>query len=197
MPAHADFTKVLVDSSKTEGPCPSIVIGDNLHFRNIFVNAKTSTIDFVEPFGHGFPTDIRQLVQDFYDRHDGKGEWTYKTWSHIMQTDSYNCGIWSTWVMEKWMQYWNQGSTSTAFENFCKTHAVGPTGTELRTHYKSVVKEGCRKTADGTSALDVAIQRAQQRRPTVEVTSLEDPPNRPDNAARPASCRHHELQNCQ
>ena len=62
LPAHADFTKVLVDSCKTEGPCPSIFIGDKLHFRNIYTNAKTSTIDFVDPFGHGFPTDVKQLV---------------------------------------------------------------------------------------------------------------------------------------
>ena len=95
LPAHANFTQVLVDSCMTEGPCPSVVIGDNLHFRNICINAKTSTIDFVDPFGHGFPTEVRHLVQDFYDRHDGKSKWTYRTWSHIMQTDNYNCGIWS------------------------------------------------------------------------------------------------------
>ena len=124
LPAHADFTKVLVDSCSTEGPCPSIVIGDNLHFRNICINAKTSTIDFVDPFGHGFPTEIRQLVQDFYDMHAGKSRWTYRTWSHIMQTDNYNCGIWSIWVMEKWMQYWSQDSISTTFENYCKRHAA-------------------------------------------------------------------------
>ena len=163
--AHADFTKVLADSCSTEGPCPSIVIGDNLHFRNIYINAKTSTIDFMDPFGRGFPTDVRQLVQDFYDRYDGKGKRTYKTWSHIMQTDNYNCGIWSIWVMEKWLQYWNQGSTSTTFENFCKRHAARLTGTELRAHYYSVLKEGCRKTADGNSALDVAIQRSRQPGP--------------------------------
>ena len=61
---------------------------------------------------------------------------------------------------------------------------------ELRTRYNSVLKEGCRKTADGTSALDVAIQRSLQRRSivaTVQVTSLEDSPNRPDNAARPSA----------
>ena len=57
----------------------------------------------------------------------------------------------------------------------------------IYTIYYSVLKEGCRKTADGTSALDVAIQRAQQRKPTVEVTSLEDSPNRPDNAAGPSA----------
>ena len=187
LPAHADFTKVLLDSCSTEGPCPSIVMGDNLHFRIVCINAKTSIIDFVDPFGHGFPTEVRQLVQDFYDRHDGKGQRTYRTWSHIMQTDNYNCGIWSIWVMEKWMQYWSQGSTSTTFENYCKKHAAGLTGTELRTHYYSVLKEGCRKTADGTSALDVAIQKSRQRRPTTEVISLEDSPNRPDNAARPSA----------
>ena len=188
LPAHADFTKVLVDSCSTEGPCPSIVIGDNLHFRNICINAKTSTIDFVDPFGHGFPTEIRQLVQDFYDMHAGKSRWTYRTWSHIMQTDNYNCGIWSIWVMEKWMQYWSQDSISTTFENYCKRHAAGLTGTELRTYYYSVLKEGCRKTADGYSALDVAIQKSRQRRPTVEgISLLEDSPYRPDNVARPSA----------
>ena len=81
-------------------------------------------------------------------------------------------------------------------KNFCKyqRHATGLTGMELRTHYNSVLKEGCRKTADGTSALDVAIQRSLQRRPivaTVQVTSLEDSPNRPDNAARPSALGRH------
>ena len=42
------FTRVLVDSCSTEGPCSSIVIGDDLHFRNICINAKTCTVDFVD-----------------------------------------------------------------------------------------------------------------------------------------------------
>ena len=58
---------------------------------------------------------------------------------------------------------------------------------ELRINYDRVLKEGCRKTADLTSALDVATQRSQQHRPAVEVTSLEDFPNKPDNAAGPSA----------
>ena len=58
---------------------------------------------------------------------------------------------------------------------------------ELRINYDRVLKEGCRKTADLTSALDVATQRSRQHRPAVEVTSLEDFPNKPDKAAGPSA----------
>ena len=88
------------------------------------------------------------------------------------------------------MQYWSQGSISTTFENYCKRHAAGLTGTELRTYYYShcVLKEGCRKIADGYSALDGAIQKSRQRRPTVEgISPLEDSPYRLDNVARPSA----------
>ena len=148
--ADADVTKLLVDSCSTGGPCPSIVFGDNLHFRIICVNAETSTIDLVDPFGHGFPMEVKRQVQDFYDKHGQEGKWTYKTWSHTLQTDDYNCGIWSIWVTGEWMQYWNQGSTLKTFENFCRRRAAGLTGTRLRPHYHSVLKEGCRKLANGT-----------------------------------------------
>ena len=102
LPALADFTEVLVDSCLIGGPCPSIVFDDNLHFRIICINAKTSTIDVVDPFGRGFPTEVRRQVQDFYDKHDGKGKWIYKTWSHTMQTDDYNCRPWSIRVTEEY-----------------------------------------------------------------------------------------------
>ena len=151
---NADFTKVLADSRSTEGPCPSIVIGDDLLQKYIYINAYTCTVDFVDPFGHGFPAEVIQQVQDFFDRDDGKGKWTYKKWSHRLQTDCYNCGIWSIWILETWMQYWSQGNITETFECFCKRHAAGLTGKGLRTHYYSVIKEGCRKTANGTSALD-------------------------------------------
>ena len=68
LPAHADFTKVLVDSCSTGGPCPSIIFGDNLHIRIFCINAETSTI-YLNPFGHGFPMEIRAQVQDIYDKH--------------------------------------------------------------------------------------------------------------------------------
>ena len=183
LPANADFTKVLVDSCSTQGPCPSIVIGDDLHFRNICINAKTNTVDFVDPFGHGFPTEIIQQVQDFFDRHDGKGKWIYKKWSHRLQTDCYNCGIWSIWILETWMQYWSQGNITETFECFCKRHAVGLTGKGLRTYYHSVIKEGCRKTANGISALAVARERSSRRMPTSEQISLSDSPHKSENAA--------------
>ena len=104
-----------------------------------------------------------------------------------MQTDDYNCGIWAIWVMEAWMQYWSQGSTPETFEDFSKRRAAGLTGTWLRTHYYSVLKEGCRKPADGASALDVAIQRSLQRRPTNELISLDDSSEQSSNAARPSA----------
>ena len=86
------------------------------------------------------------------------------------------------------MQYWNQGSTLETFENFCKRRAAGLTGTRLRTHYHSVLKEGCRKFANGTSALDVAIKRSLQHRPTNELITLESSPDEPTKAAaRPSA----------
>ena len=187
LPADADFTKVLADSCSTEGPCPSTVTCDDLHFRNICINAKTSTIDFVDPFLHGFPTEVIKQVQDFYDRHDGKGKWTYKMWSHKLQTDCYICGIWSIWILETWMQYWSQSNTTETFERFCKRQAAGLTGNGLRTHFYNVLKEGCRKTANGGSALDVARERSLQRRPTSKQISLVDSPHKSDNAARPSA----------
>ncbi len=50
-------------------------MSDNLHFRNICINAKTKTIDFVDPFGHDFTTQVRQQVQNYCDRHNGNGKW--------------------------------------------------------------------------------------------------------------------------
>ena len=178
LPAHADFPKGLADSCLTNGPCPSIVIGDNLHFRTICVNAKTRTINFIDPFGHGFPIQVIQQVQEFYDGANGK--WTYETWSHTLQTDNYNCGVWCIWVMETWMQYWSQGNITETFESFCKRQATGLTGDGLRSHYYSVLKEGCRTTVDGTSALDIAMQRSQQRRPTstAEPMCLDESPDK-------------------
>ena len=72
LPADAEFTKLLADSCLTAGPCPSIFIGDDQHFRNISINAKTSTIDLVDPLGNGFPAEVIQQVQDFHDKRDGK-----------------------------------------------------------------------------------------------------------------------------
>ena len=65
----------------------AIVICDDLHFRNICLNAKTSTFDFVNPFVHEFPTEVLKQVKNFYDGNDGKGKWTYTTWSNKLQTD--------------------------------------------------------------------------------------------------------------
>ena len=44
LPAHADFTKVLADSCSRKGPCPSIVVGNDLHFRNIYTAAVKSLL---------------------------------------------------------------------------------------------------------------------------------------------------------
>ena len=132
LPANnIELTKVLVDSCSTEGPCSSIVIGNDLHFRNICITAKTCMVDFVDPFGHGFPTEVIQKIQDFFDRHDDENKWTYKKWSHRLQTDCYNCGIWSIRIMETRMQYWSQGNITETFECFCKRHAAGLTGKGL------------------------------------------------------------------
>ena len=135
-------------------------------------------------FGHGFPTEVIQQTQDFFDRHDGKDKWTYKNRSHRLQTNCYNCGIWSIWIMETWMQYWSQGNITEMFECFCKRHAAGLTGKGLRTHYYSVIKKGCRKTANGTSALDLAKERSSWRMPTSEQMSLTDSPHKSGNTVR-------------
>ena len=125
LPALADFTKVLVDSCSIGGPCSSIVFCDNLRFRIICINAKTSIIDLVDAFGRGFPTEVRRQVQNFYNKHDGKGKWMYKTWSHTMQTDDCNCRTWSIWVTEEWMRYWNQGSTQKHLKTSAKDMQPG------------------------------------------------------------------------
>ena len=73
---------------------------------------QNQQVDFVDPFGHGFPTEVIQQVQEFSDMHDGKGKWIYKKWSHRLQKDCYNCGIWSIRILETWMQYIRAKSAS-------------------------------------------------------------------------------------
>ena len=61
-----DFPKVLVGSLSTNGPCPSIVVGDGQHFKVICINAKTKTVDLIDPLGHDFRTDIKDQICSHY-----------------------------------------------------------------------------------------------------------------------------------
>ena len=45
------IAQTLRDAMSSDGPCPAIVIGDNTHFRTIFINARIKSVSPVDPFG--------------------------------------------------------------------------------------------------------------------------------------------------
>ena len=57
----------------------------------------------------------------------------------------------------------------------------------LRTHYYGVLKEGCRKVANITTTLNVAMKSFLLRRPTNGPISLDDFPGKSHDAARPSA----------
>lgn len=109
------IAQALRDAMSTEGPCPARVIGDNTHFRTVFINARIKSVSLVDPFGQGFSDKITASIKDLYNK-DTSGTWSFTEWRVKLQHDTYNCSIWAIWMQEKWMQYWSQTQIPTPFE---------------------------------------------------------------------------------
>ena len=109
------IAQVLRDTLDPTGPCPAIVVGDGVHFRNVLINSRTKTVSLVDPMGSGFSSDVKASIIDLYNK-DNTGGWKISEWRVRMQHDSYSCGIWAIWIHEKWMQYWMLENTHITFE---------------------------------------------------------------------------------
>ena len=172
---RTNFPNTLHASLKPDGPCPSIVFGDHVHWRVICINSRDKTVYFIDPFGSGFPQPTQTLVQNFYNQ-DAENKCTFKTWNHRMQQDTYNCGIWAIWFMEQWMQYWCERQADVSFESLCIENAQGKSGTLLRQHYHDIILQGHSQKDEGTSLIEIARNRQAQRfeiQDTMDVTGDE------------------------
>ena len=109
------IAQTLRDAMSVDGPCPAVVIGDGSHFRVVLISAPAKSVSLIDPFGHGFPEEVKASIMDLYSR-DKSGRWTFTEWRVKLQHDSCNCGTWAIWMQERWMQYWSQDQVATSFE---------------------------------------------------------------------------------
>lgn len=58
------IAQVLRDTLDPTGPCPAIVVGDGMHFRNVLINSRTKTVSLVDPLGSGFSSDVKASIID-------------------------------------------------------------------------------------------------------------------------------------
>ena len=69
-----DVPKILYETLQRDGPCPSIAVGDHLHWRVICIDARNKTIYFIYPFGGNefiaHCPEVVQAVLDFYVKHN-------------------------------------------------------------------------------------------------------------------------------
>ncbi len=150
-----DIPQAIRDALSPDGPSPAITIGDNIHWRVILINARRKLVDFVDPFGTGFPRSVKASVQEFYQR-GNTGTWTFTEWTKRLQPrgDTWNCGIWAIWIQEKWMQYWSQTEATEAFADWLE-HDIDmiPEGQALRQHYHVVLQIAGTAAGDGMTDL--------------------------------------------
>ena len=101
-----------------DGPSPTTVVGDDIHWRVILTDARSQTVVFIDPFGSCFLQDIIAAIKTFYDN-EQPGSWQYKEWTTRLQQrgDTWNCGIWAIWIQAKWMQYWSQNEVTNTFRS--------------------------------------------------------------------------------
>ena len=159
-----DLPQVIFDTLQADGSCPAIVVGDDEHWRVICIDSRQQQVHYIDPFGSGFLPTIKSALMNFYNK-DRAANWDHLEWTHKLQHDGHNCGIWAIWIMEKWMQYWSQGGILHSFEDWCIPHLVpAPNGQRLRQHYWSLMKQAQRPGPNGQSAQAMAHERALKKR---------------------------------
>ena len=150
-----DISQAMRDALSPDGPSPAITFGDNIHWRVMLINARRKHVDFVDPFGTGFLRSVKTSIQEFYQR-DKTGTWTFTEWTTRLQPrgDTWNCGIWATWIQEKWMQYWSRTEATKAFADWLEqdTDRI-PEGQDLRQHYHIVMQIAGTTAEGGTTEL--------------------------------------------
>ena len=198
-----DVRKVLYETLRRDGPCPSIVVGDHVHWRLICIDARNKTI---------LLTRLEELSSSHIVLRLYKQCWTsmsstmqmrpeqVSTGAHRLQHDSHNCGIWAIWLMEQWMQYWSQGHITQDFESWCVPHARAETdGQLLRQHYWGIMKPARKPGSDGKTAQEKAEARSNSRMPQhpmvfneeeEENTSSEIPNSVQDHNARTKQAKY-------
>lgn len=100
--------EVLHDSFGLDGnsqaSSPAIIIGDQTHFRNLFIRAPSKTV-YYDPMPHTFPVEVLQAFQTYHLLYDSEHTWQYVVISCAVQFDYYSCGIWAMWMAENWLQF--------------------------------------------------------------------------------------------
>lgn len=168
------IAQVLRDTLDPTGPCPAIVVGDGMHFRNVLINSRTKTVSLVDPLGSGFFSDVKASIIDLYNK-DNTGGWNISEWRVRMQHNSYSCGIWAIWIHEKWMQYWMLENTHINFEEwFTQQIQDIPSASSLREHYHEQMQTAMAIGQDGKSGfrrtLDISAERMASQRNAQELT---------------------------
>ena len=100
-PKDTDFPQVLHNTLQTNGPSPTIVIGDHQHWRLLCIAAQSKTVSYIDPMGAGFPPKIQGMMKAFYAKQDTNATWKHHVWKHKLQRDGHNCGIWAIWLNEQ------------------------------------------------------------------------------------------------
>ncbi|KAL3155044.1 hypothetical protein ABBQ38_011564 [Trebouxia sp. C0009 RCD-2024] len=171
------IAQAMRDAMSVDGPCPAVVVGDDTHFRTVFINARTKSVSLVDPFGHGFSEEIKDGIMDLYSK-DKSGTWSFNEWKVELQHDSYNCGVWAIWMHEKWMQYWLQDQISVSFETwFAQTNQDAiPSASSLRERYYDQMQMATNVGTDGKTGFrrskDSSEVRMANHRDRQQLTEL-------------------------
>ena len=174
------IAQTLRDAMSVDEPCPAVVSGDDSHFRVVLINAPAKSVSLIDPFGHGFPEEVKIGIIDLY-RRDKSGTRTFTEWGVQLQYDSCNCGIWAMWILQRWMQYWSQDqvATSGSFEawiNPTRSSASIPTAGNLRVHYHDQMQQATAVGTDGKTGIkrsqDMSAARTRNHRDLEELTRI-------------------------
>ena len=162
--SQSDIAGTLRKTLSRDGPSPAIVVGDDIHWRIILADARSQTVAFIDPFGSGFLQDIIAAIKTFYDN-EQPGRWRYKVWTTRLQQrgDTWNCGIWSIWIQEKWMQYWSQNEVISTFESWFQDNRTIPAGQDLREHYHAVMQVANRVMQNSRTGFAISRSIAASR----------------------------------
>ena len=72
--SQSDIAGTLRKTLSSDGPSPAIVVGDDIHWQIILIDARSQTVAFIDPFGSGLLQDIIEAIKAFYDN-EQPGRW--------------------------------------------------------------------------------------------------------------------------
>lgn len=85
---------------------PSFVIGDDIHWRVICIDASRQVIYTLDPYGtrNGFPHAVSKALVSAFRPY---GKWTVQNSRVPLQesTDAMNCGVWAIYIVLMWEEF--------------------------------------------------------------------------------------------